>query len=348
VQCPAWMSSFVHSGGTGVMLFFVVSAFSLYYTMPMRLAEPMPKLSFYMHRFFRIAPLFYVWILLTLVRDAWYYSAHHSVVSIIGNAAFIFNFVPQAQQGFVWASWTIGIEMVFYAMFPLVYRYIRDVWHACALVLLMIILWMAVSMAIPHIYSGANAASVETWSFVRFLPVFAFGAVGYFIVLPILSREERHSDRGLGLFLVLLAFVGYLSLLDGRLNLFFSDARYWQGMIYTVLLVGLALNPLKVVVNRLTIYLGRISYSLYLGHTTVILFLEPIYKHFYPSGGYLTVGFAISYVTTMLIAVALAELTYRYIEVPGIRLGKAVYQVSLRRLHHRRAIMESAKDSVVK
>ena len=31
---PEWASKVAHAGGSGVMLFFVISAFSLYYTMP--------------------------------------------------------------------------------------------------------------------------------------------------------------------------------------------------------------------------------------------------------------------------------------------------------------------------
>ena len=343
VKSPQWLSPFVHAGGSGVMLFFVVSAFSLYYTMPMRLAEPMPKLSFYMHRFFRIAPLFYVWILLTLVRDAWYFSAHHSAASIIGSMGFVFNLFPQREQGFVWASWTIGIEMIFYAMFPIIHRYIKDVWHSAALVILFILAWTAFSELIPHIYSSTNAAAVETWTFVRFLPVFAFGAIAYFVVKPILSREELPSDRGAGLFLILLSFFAYLSLLHGRLEIFFSDARYWQGLIYTGLLIGLSLNPISFLVNRLTTYLGRISYSIYLGHTTVILFLTPAYHYFYAMTGYATFGLALSYITTMLVTVAAAEVTYRYIEAPGVRLGKTVYRALVQRLPRSLAVPEEGR-----
>lgn len=74
---PRWAEKFALNGGTGVTMFFIVSAFSLYYTMPLRLKERNPTFSFYLHRFFRIAPLFYFLIAATLVRDAWAFGVSH-------------------------------------------------------------------------------------------------------------------------------------------------------------------------------------------------------------------------------------------------------------------------------
>ena len=56
---PRWATTLAMGGYTGVTLFFMVSAFSLYFTMPLRLRESHPTRAFYLHRFFRIAPLFY-------------------------------------------------------------------------------------------------------------------------------------------------------------------------------------------------------------------------------------------------------------------------------------------------
>jgi peptidoglycan/LPS O-acetylase OafA/YrhL len=323
---PDWAYKVAHSGGTGVMLFFVISAFSLYYTMPLRLRDAHPNLSFYLHRFFRIAPLFYAWIFFTLVRDAWYFSAHHGASGILASITFLFNLTPQGQQGFVWASWTIGIEMMFYLMFPLIYRYITDLWKALALVFIFILVWLAYQAIIPHVYSGANVELVRTWTFVRFLPVFALGGVVHFVISRIHAHGETEYGKSIGLFVVVASIYCYLAMLDGSFNVFFEDARVWQGLIYSALVVGLCLNPLKIFVNRFTVYLGKISYSLYLGHTTVVLFLTPVYRAAYSALNNTTLAFLLCYVLTLLLAMCLADITYRFIEAPGVRYGKIVYQ----------------------
>jgi len=323
---PEWASKVAHAGGSGVMLFFVISAFSLYYTMPLRLKDSHSNWSFYLHRFFRIAPLFYAWIFFSLVRDAWYYSASHSPLSIVESATFIFNLVPQGQQGFVWASWTIGIEMMFYAIFPLIYRYVDDIWRAIALVFVFILGWMAYQTAIPYAYSPESAPQVETWTFVRFLPVFAIGGVIHFIVKEIHDRDQIRHATSIGLLLVAVSVYSFMALLNGQINVYFADARVWQGVIYGTLVVGLCLNPLKIFVNRFTAYLGRISYSLYLGHTTVVLFITPIYRLIYGARVSTTIAYLSCYLLTLFLTIGLADLTYRFIEAPGVRCGKIVYQ----------------------
>lgn len=326
LAAPEWASKVAHAGGSGVMLFFVISAFSLYYTMPLRLKDSHPNLSFYLHRFFRIAPLFYAWILFSLVRDAWYYSANHSILSILESATFTFNLTPQGQQGFVWASWTIGIEMLFYLMFPLIYRYVDDMWRAIALIFIFILIWMAYQTAIPYFYSHDTAPQVETWTFIRFLPIFAIGGVIHFVVKEIHTHDQIRHAKSLGLLLVAVSMYSYIALLNGQINVYFMDARVWQGLIYGTLVVGLCLNPLRLFVNRFSTYLGKISYSLYLGHTTVVLFITPIYRLVYGATVSTTTAFFACYLLTLLLAIGLADLTYRFIEVPGIRCGKIVYQ----------------------
>lgn len=329
---PGWASKVAHAGGTGVMLFFVISSFSLYYTMPLRLKESYPNLSFYLHRLFRIAPLFYAWVFFTIVRDTWYYSAHHSIASIVESLTFTFNLVPNGQQGFVWASWTIGIEMLFYLMFPLIYRYVNDVWRAIALIFIFILAWLAYQTLIPFVYGSASASLVQTWTFVRFLPVFAVGGVVHFVIQDILKRGIIEVRASVGLLLVTMALYCYLALLNDQFNWLFMDARVWQGLIYGALVIGLCLNPMRIFVNRVTIYFGKISYSLYLGHTTVILFLTPIYRHIYAATGYVTVPFLLCYALTLAIAIGLADVTYRFIEAPGVRLGKVAYSLIAGRL----------------
>ncbi|MEP6906847.1 MAG: acyltransferase family protein, partial [Pseudoxanthomonas sp.] len=115
---PQWAEKAALAGGTGVTLFFIVSAFSLYYTMPLRLKDPHPMLSFYLHRFFRIAPLFYFLVVITLLRDAWKFDVVHPWQDVAASLSFVFNLWPGKQEGFVWAGWTIGVEMIFYALFP--------------------------------------------------------------------------------------------------------------------------------------------------------------------------------------------------------------------------------------
>lgn len=333
LQVPHWAAMVALNGGMGVTLFFVVSAFSLYYTMPLRLAEPRPWASFYIHRFFRIAPLFYLWIALTMLRDAQVFNVVHSAKEVAISASFLFNLLPQGQEGFVWAGWTIGIEMVFYAMFPLFYLFAKNRARALTLVLILIVAWFAVKGLMPYFTTDAKTVDMfSKWNFLRHLPVFACGAVAYYVFMHDHGGFEsaievtKPSVDG-GVLMLALALFLYVALLNGWLPNVFGDFYYWQAVLFTLLLLGLARAPLRLLVNRVTRYLGRISYSLYLCHPTLVFLLGPVYVRIYAHLPTSTLAFLACVAVTLAVCIVVSELTYRLVEEPGIKLGKRMNRV---------------------
>ena len=146
-----------------------------------------------------------------------------------------------------------------------------------------------------------------------------FGVVAYQVVF---GQNSPTLTRQTGAALVLGALYGFHSLLGGKLTFLFSDPLYWQGLLYTILLVGLSACPSPILINPLTRTLGRISYSVYLTHTTVIFGLCPAYKWIYSQPLVTTMKF-ISCVAITGPCVALVSWgTYTLIEKPGIGLGR--------------------------
>jgi len=78
------------------------------------------------------------------------------------------------------------------------------------------------------------------------------------------------------------------------------------------------------IVNAFTGFLGKVSYSIYLTHTTAIYFMSPLYQWIYAQTASLTLAFLASLATTLLVVLPISYLTYSLIEQPGIRLGKKV------------------------
>ena len=116
-------------------------AFSLYFTMPLRLRERHPTRAFFLHRFFRIAPLFYALLVVTLIRDAVIFQDHSLAIRNRLLVAAGVQRDPRARDGIVWASWTIGVEVLFYAAFPLIYRRVRSVSEAIAFFFVCLVAW---------------------------------------------------------------------------------------------------------------------------------------------------------------------------------------------------------------
>lgn len=325
---PAWASLWAINGGTGVTLFFVISAFSLFYTMPARLNERMPWLSYALHRIFRIAPLFYLWIGLTIIRDHLIFHATHFWWEIAASGLFLFNLIPEHQEGFVWASWTIGVEMLFYVVFPFIYPRVKNLWSAAALVVGCMLLWMFCQLVIEYLaISPVAASSMQQWFFPRFLPEFAMGIFAYFLLRETIPWSDRNPEAacGVGMLLILLAAYIFIAIMRDVGDLGLPDNRYAKAVCCLLLLAGLSLRSVKLLVNRLTVYLGKVSYSLYLSQPTLILLLGPVYKRIYAHVDNLSVAFIACCLLTYAILIPFATLTFRLIERPGIKLGKRCY-----------------------
>lgn len=326
LETPGWASAFVHFGETGVTLFFVVSAFSLCYTMPSHLRSSSPLWSFYTRRFFRIAPLFYVWIVISLVRDKVLYSTDHSLSEILASVFFVFNLIPGLGKGFIWASWTIGVEMMFYLIFPFLCRFIHDVSKAFSSLLFALLLWISLEGLIVYLpLELPLQQSLAKWSVLRHMPMFLAGMTVYICFETYVKRGNLSS--GFGMALMACAAFGYAAMLNGWLNSMVFSNYYWQGIVYGTLLMGLAAYPSRIIVNRITRFFGEISYSIYLNHPTIVVLLVPVYRKIYALTLPTTARFLTTLLITFVTVTAVSYITYHLIERPGIRFGRRLFGV---------------------
>jgi peptidoglycan/LPS O-acetylase OafA/YrhL len=276
-------------------------------------------MRFYLRRIFRIVPLFYAWLAMSWARDWLVYGVRHPLWEVLLNASFAFNFIPGKNEGFVWAGWTLGVEMLFYLLFPLIFRFVGT--------LVKSLLFFALSVGLAYAYSGLASrlpiADTVRESFLRTsllvqMPVFALGIVAFFVYERFIRGRSR--SRAWAFLLVGAALLGYDSLISGRV-----PAVFWsmsgQGMLYSILLTGLTIAPLGIFVNPVTRFYGRISYSVYLNHPTFVLLLIPAYRVIYSLHIGVTAQYGACLLLTLLVLTAVAYATYHLIERPGMRLG---------------------------
>jgi len=336
-QLPAWIQRFAAYGQYGVQLFFLASALTLFLSLEQRSKKDRrPAVAFLIRRFFRIAPLFWAAILV--------YTAIHGLAprywspqgisgwQIAATAGFMHGWTPASIDSVVPGGWSIAVEMNFYLLVPLLYRWIKNLRHAVMCFLITLVTGVVASLVVGRLLYGCMPPERQylIGGFTYFwlpaqLPVFALGIVLY-AVLGVRRQEAGPAeDRKWGALLLLLG--GYVfTAFFWRSNLhILLPQQVMAGVSFFLLAWGLSLYPTALLVNPVTLYLGRISYSVYLCHFAVLdgtvwlLGRVPALSAASPA-----TRFAAVLTLTGLGTLLIATLTYHGIEVPGRKLGKWV------------------------
>ncbi|QHD70734.1 acyltransferase family protein (plasmid) [Sphingobium yanoikuyae] len=259
-------------GQLGVQLFFVASAFTMCMSASHRREEPHPVSSFYIRRVFRIAPLYYVGILLYFLIDSmWpFFPTVKSVYTfgnVLANLLFVHGFVPDAYNRVVLGGWSIAAEMSFYLLFPLMYPICKQLHDKYGLIAIATLaaLFVAVSAVfnlavIPKF--GESIANTNFWycMILNQVAVFIVGMGTYFH----LQRRRFFVRFGVDA----AAFVA-LSVLSGA----FLLANAPWAMVLLPATAGLSFAFLLSVVRGfgqsrigLVERIGQHSYSMYIFH----------------------------------------------------------------------------------
>ncbi|MEY3760386.1 MAG: hypothetical protein RIR39_1877 [Pseudomonadota bacterium] len=117
-------------GQLGVQLFFVASAFTITASLERLSSEPHAMKRFFIFRFFRIAPLFYLGILTYFIATqlSFFDTAPHiprpqySILNTIGHFFLLNGIYPRGGNTLVPGEWSIGAECLFYAIAPLLFQ----------------------------------------------------------------------------------------------------------------------------------------------------------------------------------------------------------------------------------
>jgi peptidoglycan/LPS O-acetylase OafA/YrhL len=330
---PAAVSTVTEMGAFGVHLFFVASAFTLFLSLTHRTrAEARPTLNYFLRRVFRIAPLFWLAIPFYLW---WYgrgpqYWAPHGLrwTTVLATFCFAHGWHPTTINSVVPGGWSIAVEMSFYLLVPILFRWLTDlrrcVWFFAACVAGQ---W-AVNVATQPLFLGMLAddekylaALMHTLWLPTQLPVFAAGFVLYFAVAPTLARRWGGADfaapsadlsAGLGMLLAAAALA----------QIFVAPPSTFAGTVFAVLAGALALRPSRLFVNAATRYLGDISYSGYLVHFAVLDTAERVLRHFTPLARHPLSHLAVLYAGVVAGTVVVATITHRLVERPGRDAGR--------------------------
>jgi peptidoglycan/LPS O-acetylase OafA/YrhL len=328
----------------GVTLFFCLSGFLLYRVFAASLirgTRPPSIRRYALRRLLRIAPAYWVALVATtLLLDGTTGLRSVDGLSVLGRQALLVaNYSPRTIWSGLTPSWSLAIELVFYISLPvlavLATRLVRRrpgrraaVAAACLPPLLLFAVGVIGKLGVTLIGGGEQDTIEHSWhavfdgGFVTHADLFSFG-MGL-AVLHVLSADGALTipawvDTVLGRVLLYLA---PLFLIVGMYTLPPYVYHPVIGLFAALLLAKLVLPAravsapglmLRTLERPAMVYLGVISYSIFLWNNTVTVFLD---EHHLLASAQSVPGLLLDIGLVACATLALSALSYRYVERP--------------------------------
>ncbi len=245
-------------GGVVVPLFFIISSFSCmcgYYDKILGSGSHLEL--FYKRRIKRLLPTLYFALLLHSVLDYVFFSVIH-IPSMIGTASFLYGLMPQYRESMVDAAWALGIEIIFYLFFPaflIACKNKKRTWLSFAGVLLL--LWAYYAFYSVDLSENNNLDI----NIIRQLVFFVVGALLFHYRTGIIDFKEKYKAAFFGSCIFCMVW-GYLWFLHST-GVLSSVA---VSIMYSGVLMMAIGNTKYFCTNRPFVFLGVISYQVYLFH----------------------------------------------------------------------------------
>jgi exopolysaccharide production protein ExoZ len=300
----------------GVAIFYVLSGLTLYHVYEYSNEGGRFSLStFFKKRFFRIFPLLWLVTICAIILS----QKQPNLIDLLLNLSGMFGFL-RWDVSFATGAWSIGNELVFYSVFPLIL-------FACMRSRLLLFILLIAAATLHHYFSfhvlDANHSSAEQWhDYVNPLNQIFFFISG--CVIGFLTKQRHFAIGtstsiligGLALFILTPAVGNNIVLLTGVNRWIFTAA------CLLICLGAYKLNiPLTGKLHSALKMLGESSYSVYLLHGLVFTVWAFLLKKI------ILFGFDMPLILKVLVPITLtlflSYFVYTYFEKFFMQMGKS-------------------------
>lgn len=325
---PMYLKNITDQGARGVQLFFMLSALTLFISLSRRKTT---ILEFFIKRFFRIAPLFYLAIIFYTFKNTLFYYLNIGLTepvdffNVISTFLFFSNSInPYWINGVVQGGWSISVEMIFYLFVPFLFKVLVNLKRAIIFTIVAFVFSTFITLFLSH---SQLISDKDIWNIYLFywfpnqISIFGLGIVMYFLLKDTTDIQSKINGK-ISLYLLFSSL--FFMIVLTQLDIPKSPIHFLYGLLFLILTLGLSKNQLALLVNKYTIYIGKISFSMYLTHFIVIeslIFLLDKVKSILNFNLNSIITLIVVYIITVLITVIISKITYKYVEDPGIKLG---------------------------
>ncbi len=296
-------------GITGVDLFFIISGFVIF----LSIQKVSSGLEFFVNRFTRLYPTYWTCVTITALLQLlliFYTSTNPTHLSFYKYLVNLSMFQHYFKVGDIDGPyWTMIIEMLFY-IFMLILFVSKKIKYILHVGIGLVVIIGIYSAFLNTIYPDFNWDFIYWFHLFTHFPLFLAGIIFF----KIMNQDGKwYVNYSL---LILCLFV-QSSLYDNipKISMSISNYEYSSMLgLYFLLFILFVNNKLKFIVSKPTLFIGKISFALYLIHQFIsIECIIPALEKYVISNFWITSSIALA------ISISIASFITYYIEIP---LGK--------------------------
>ncbi|QKQ72098.1 acyltransferase [Nostoc sp. TCL240-02] len=319
-----------------VDIFMMISGFLMMYTTEIvhtkqSFENKKNWINFYIRRFFRLSPAYYVELIVALLLADYFVRYYHelgslnhniwlanipanfSMQNIILHITYIFGLQPKNAFSTMLPDWSLGLEMQFYLIFPPIFLFFKKA-NLNKLVIFLIATIFISILSKQYIIPYFTEPSLIFYQ----LPIFL---IGIFIYCGTCDMSNR--KRIISLILALLLCSYSIIIKDHRDDFYLLIAAILLAISFSNSVFSHKLNNLFD--NIFFTILSDLSYSAYLFHGFFLSIIGAyIERNLYPLGYTSNQCVMMIIIAVIPLTYVTSYLSYKYIELPGIALGKAL------------------------
>jgi len=321
-------------GDLGVTMFFIVSSFTLFNSYKNRetVDGDFASKFFFIRRFFRIAPLYYLatifYVLIgVFYRSAWFLTPVDPI-KVLANITFMNGIYLPGISYIPPGGWSVGVEMLFYLTIPFLFSKIKTTRKASFFVVYAIICSFLIQISAYYIVTNFTHYSwlaLRSWELYFWLPnqfpVFCFGIFLFFIIK---SDKVKYKEWMLLLSLLLIAGLNFIHY-QLTFPWFLIQREYLYSIAFTLFAFSVAKTKFSFIIRPVN-RLGKVSFSMYLIHFIVIEIVWKLFRIVFKDGVNSDLNFIILYVLVVFCTYFMSKITYRFIEKAGISTAESLIE----------------------
>jgi len=303
----------------GVTMFFTLSGFLITYLLwAEKDVQPINIRKFYFRRILRIWPLYYSYIILTIL-ISYLFSVEYNSSSLFFYIFFSANIptILSSTIPLLLHYWSLGVEEQFYIFWPLINKFKKKT--IVQFTILSIILLISLKIYL-HLFT--RFAFLE---YLIYLNRFHCMLIGALASILFKTKKNWFLKLTTNNYVQILAWGAIFIAAFNKFHVIAFLDNELISIITVIIIMGqITKTGFISLENKVLDFLGKISYGIYIIHPLLIFLFSKILKDITP---FKSINYIIVFATILISTFFIAHLSYKYLEAPFLKLKKNKYTV---------------------